>query len=589
MAFKKKSSPTAGDDGTRALTKNGPLIRQNRYYVSGDDRSEPKCWHIKYVYGLTHDNGATPNYRNRDLIRFGQSISINNGYIAIGAPGDIHIPTSDTNARQGAVYTYDYDGNYIRRYANRTPSPDSRLGEVVAITNSGDLITNDWRGGGSLLKTQLWNYPDTFIHEQLDMGVYQDTLDTVAQNTFRHIGTPRRFANYNFIQGNAAQLAGAGFEFQYEMLKHGSYISNPGAILQNFLHSTNQRVSSSNTYISPEINYGFSVAAGCNRFIVSAYGGTSYPSIEKWYATLFDDNGIKLRDIDCPDSDERWGYWKNSMAIGCGRIVIASGNGGKERVYVFDLNGNYLFKIDPEDDVYSGGKYWGQSVAVGCGRIVVSSTPVSSLEQNGTNERIYIYDLNGNLINSVGRHDAHGDDFQSNGFQMDTTATVSGFGYSIDIGSGMIVVGAPYYDYSTYQSLGACFVLDLDGNPLVSWTLYGLAIANGTNNQEAASTLGDDSFHQTYAGGNTLITPGHRDFTNYGRTVAVNDGVIAVGAPQWERGTGYPDAHGLVTISHFDHLGLDQNIEQAIRADRTNYLMRTAENSELPEVREILG
>lgn len=576
MAFKRKSSPTASDQGTKALTKNGALIRQTKLWDTGDDRSEPKCWHVKYLYGLTHIDGTTPNFRNKNNLEFGSSIDINNGYIAVGAPGDSFASVSNT-VQEGAVYTYDYQGEYIRRYKLELPATNSRLGERVAITNAGDLLTNDWSSTrrGGLLKTHMWNLHDTFVHEQLDLGTYTDVWDSTANNSFRTIAPPNKFTNYNSQQYT---YGGANLPYLYSMVTSAPVESN---VQQNFSIFENPKGNISN-YTSPTINMGFSIAAGCNRYIVSGWSGNNY----NWFASLFDDRGVYLRNIDCPELDERMGYWKQSIAIGCGRIVMSTGNGGSERVFVFDLNGNFLFEISQNTSVYQFSQYWGQSVAVGCGRIVISGEPVSEQARTGTAERIYIYDLNGNFINSVGRHEAHGDNFQANGFEMNTSTTNSGFGESIDIGSGMIVVGAPYYDYSTYNSLGACFVLDLDGNPLVGWTLYGLALANGSNNQQAAISLGENSQRQTYAGSNSLITPGHIDYAYYGKSVAVNDGIIAVGAPGWERGVGYPDAHGLVTVSHFDQLGLDQNIEQSIRTNRSNYIMREADNVEHLEVKD---
>jgi hypothetical protein len=110
---------------------------------------------------------------------------------------------------------------------------------------------------------------------------------------------------------------------------------------------------------------------------------------------------------------------------------------------------------------------FGYSVAVGCGRIVIGQT-----------NRIYIYDLNGNLIKTLS---------SSNGYTPPSSAYPS-----VSVGSGRIVIGR----YSTSSPDGGAIVIcDLDGNIL-----------------------------------ETITNPGGSTTDNFGSSVAINSGVLVVGS-----------------------------------------------------------
>jgi len=187
-----------------------------------------------------------------------------------------------------------------------------------------------------------------------------------------------------------------------------------------------------------------------------------------------------------------------SVAIGDGRIVVGSpwydepfpGDNQSGKVYIYDLNGNpvgvqTLYNPRSVDD-----SYYGASVAVGNGRIVVGS-PGDDSEANQSGA-VFIYDLNGNPVGVKTITDPNG-------------KVTEWLGTSVAVGNGRIVVGAPGWDESSFDTeVGKVFIYDLDGNPVGVHTLTNLSYINGG---------GDIDF--------------------FGRSVAVGNGKIVVGSPNF--------------------------------------------------------
>lgn len=177
-----------------------------------------------------------------------------------------------------------------------------------------------------------------------------------------------------------------------------------------------------------------------------------------------------------------WGS-HGQVSVGCGRIVIGSSldNGGDGRVVVYDLDGNEQFTLNPNptglSDAFGGG------VDVGCNRIVVT-------ERNGSPDNLYIFDLEGNqlfkssdsrskeLVSIGNGIIAVGDAFTSDGqvhiysitgdfiqtLTPPTAGTVERFGYDVEIGSGHIVISS---------NQGVVRLYDLNFN--LKWELNNLA------------------------------------------------------------------------------------------------------------------
>ena len=257
------------------------------------------------------------------------------------------------------------------------------------------------------------------------------------------------------------------------------FSSAQGAVYIYDLDGTNEnRITASDGAASDQ--FGRSVAVGCGKVVVGSYDDDVNSSVDQGSAYIYDLDGTNENRITASDGGgyDRFG---NSVAVGCGRIVVGSSldddNGNTSgSAYIFDLNGNQLTKISASDGADSD--TFGSSVAIGCGRIVVGA-PYD--DDNGNDSgSAYIFDLNGNQLAKITASDGAANDW---------------FGYSVAVGSGRIVVGA----YRDESITGSAYVFDLDGNQLAK-----INASDGDPN---------DSFGISVAVGNGRIVAGaHFDY-----------------------------------------------------------------------------
>ena len=185
------------------------------------------------------------------------------------------------------------------------------------------------------------------------------------------------------------------------------------------------------TYSSAAANdyFGSSVAVGSGRIVVGAYNDTVNGISGAGSAHIYDLNGSYVGILTHPSASANDSFG-NSVAVGCGRIVVGASNDAINGLvsagsaHIYDLNGNYVGIITHPSAAASD--YFGSSVAVGSGRIVVGAyfDTVNGISNAGS---AHIYDLNGNYVGILTHPSAAADDL---------------FGISVAVGSGRIVVGA---------------------------------------------------------------------------------------------------------------------------------------------------
>ena len=238
-------------------------------------------------------------------------------------------------------------------------------------------------------------------------------------------------------------------------------------------------------------------------------------------------------------------YFGHSVAVGSGRIVVgaANANGGESSslgddvngitdagsALIYDLNGNYVGIITHPsaaiDDAF------GQSVAVGSGKIVVGA-PYDTTPTNDAGSA-HIYDLNGNYVGIITHPSPSVDDY---------------FGWSVSVGSGRIVVGAPNDDVNGITDAGSAVIYDLNRSyvgiithPNAStFDYFGWSVAAGcgrivvgayqddVNGVANAGSAHIYTLNGSYVG---IITHPNATANDYfGTSVAVGSGRIVVGA-----------------------------------------------------------
>ena len=191
--------------------------------------------------------------------------------------------------------------------------------------------------------------------------------------------------------------------------------------------------------------YGAAVNIGCGRIVVS--------DIDNNQAYVHDLQGREIKRLtphDTLPSNALYGF----AAVGSGRIVVGAGHrsntqtGTDGAVYVYDLHGTFLFKLNSPS---GGGEGFGREVSVGDGRIVVGAPEHSGTYTN--DGKVYVYDLNGNSLFNLDPPNA------------DSTGQL--FGVCSAVGCGKIMIGAQRYGSG---DAGRATVYNLDGDLLRTFT-----------------------------------------------------------------------------------------------------------------------
>ena len=293
--------------------------------------------------------------------------------------------------------------------------------------------------------------------------------------------------------------------------------SNSGSVYVYNLDGTGQtKITASDGAASDK--FGISVSVGNDKIVVGAYGDTSDTGAV--YVYNLDGTGeVKITASDGAFND----LFGRPVAIGNNKIVVgAEGEtGATGAVYVYDLDGSNEEKITASDG--ASGDLFGRTVAIGNNKIVVGAYGDAS--DTGA---VYVYNLDGTGEVKITASDGDEDD---------------NFGESVAVGNNKIVVGAPFDDDN-----GSVYVYNLDGTNEIKITasdgafndIFGRPVAIG-HGKIAVGAAGDDDngsqsgsvyVYNLDGTGQTKITASDGAASdNFGRSVAIGHGKIAVGAP----------------------------------------------------------
>lgn len=196
----------------------------------------------------------------------------------------------------------------------------------------------------------------------------------------------------------------------------------------------------SNNYYGRNFTNNNSIAAGCGKVVVGAYG------LDEWTlggsAFIFDADGSNQIHIQNPNYaigtvNDTFGA---AVAIGHGLIAIGDrAHLGGGTIYIYSLDGNFIREMDY--GFLNGGLSddYGRSLAIGNNRIIVGAW--ADDDDGNASGSAYILDFEGNLVNKITASDA---------------AAGDNFGYKVAAGCGKFLVGAP--------AARKVYVFDADGN-----------------------------------------------------------------------------------------------------------------------------
>ena len=346
---------------------------------------------------------------------FGSSVAVGSGKIVVGAEFD---------NTSGSAYIFDLNGNQLGIITASDIAASDNFGQSVAV-GCGRIVVGarfDDDNGNASGSAYIYDLDGT---NEIKIPV----SDGAAGDWFGN----------SVAVGCGKIVVGAPLDDDNGAIESGS------AYIYDLDGNNEVKITASDATFSDE--FGYSVAVGSGKIVVGARGDNSDQGAAYIY-NLDGTNEVKITASDGAANDE-FGY---SVAVGSGRIVVGSPykamglNDDQGAAYIYDLDGNQLGIITASDGaVDEDHDEFGYSVAVGSGRIVVGAR---SGYDSGTNPGLaYVYDLDGNNEVRMVASDA-------------ASSTFDQFGYSVAVGSGRIVVGAPSDDIGSNSSQGAAYIYD---------------------------------------------------------------------------------------------------------------------------------
>ena len=330
--------------------------------------------------------------------KFGHSVAASDTRIVVGAPEE---DTGGSNA--GSAYIFDIDGTQIAKIQAGDKAAGDQFGFSVAVSSNRIVIGAPLEGpGGSAYSGSAYIFD---IHgNQLAKITANDAeagdafgISVAASDTKIVVGA--------WSEDTGGSSAGAAYIYNID----GSQISKIQASDKATLNQ-----------------FGWSVAASNNRIVVGARkagtGGAVY---------IFDVNGTQLTKITASDAeaDDQFGY---AVAASDTNIIVGApleDTGGSDAgaAYIYDLDGNQISKITASDA--AGNDNFGWTVGVTNTHVIVGAFLGSAA---------YVFDLKGNQLSIITASDGAG----------------GWYGYSVDISSSRMVIGAP----TVASSAGAAYV-----------------------------------------------------------------------------------------------------------------------------------
>jgi hypothetical protein len=288
--------------------------------------------------------------------------------------------------------------------------------------------------------------------------------------------------------------------------------------------------------------FGFSIAMQDGVVVVGAPGDV-HNGIASGSAYIFDaTTGTELLKI-VPNDPEAGDEFGNSIAIDNGMVAVGAWRAddlgdGSGAAYLFDASSGYqLNKLLPT----TGNNFqtFGVSIAIDDGTVAVGSRTFFVLGEGFTFAKVHLFDADTGVVTHVLQPDIE----NYNGDQGGQ------FGDCVDIKNGLVAVGAPhrsvFFDFS-----GAAYVFDASSGDQLAFLYpddrqdrdhFGSSVAIDANGMLAIGANEDDD--TAWSGGSAylyeatsgsqvdkLLASDGAEFDMFGSSIAIENGVIAIGA-----------------------------------------------------------
>ncbi len=321
-----------------------------------------------------------------------------------------------------------------------------------------------------------------------------------------------------------------------------------------------------------------SMSSGNGKVVIGAGLASTDGLTSNGTVYVYDQDGSNQVQL-FPGVKSSFAYFGNATSIGNSKIAIGAygetmnGLANAGRVYIYDLDGGNEVKIDmsTSDLTQRANDYFGQSVAIFNNKVYIGANGWSGAANNQAQQgAVCVYDLSGNFEYSIQASDA---------------AASDRFGFSVAAGNGKVAVGA----LGETSSTGAVYVYDAaDGANEVKFThagsstgdQFGYGVVIGDNKIGVFSpnmTVGGNAARGgawvfDLDGTNEVeLTPvaggdgGGAAGIKFGHSMTIDNGKVAVGAPNDQLSSGGVATQGLVFLYDLD--GTNGIIESAFDAN----------------------
>jgi hypothetical protein len=360
------------------------------------------------LYGNLYANGNSRDVHNRHFcnlpsgeegttIEFGKSVAIGDGVILVGAP-----MYTGTETQDGAVFVYDYMGNYIRKMTPPTPAEKGKYGQTVAVGHGriaiAEVDDNVFRSTRPPGKVHLYKTDGTFIKTINN----PDGADN--SNNYDDFGISMDIGLGRIVIGAP--------QFDIDSTSKGKvYVFD----VTDGIHLKTIKDNYANSSAANKV-FGYSVSIGCGRIVVGDYDTEMYDvhgiSTLGGIAHVYDLQYNYITSLNqllhYNHQTNSGSYFGWSVSIGSGFILVgnkshkspANDANAKTSAFgaatLFDLNGNELFTFYASDRGDYDYDTYGEKVAIGCGKVFIAS-PDSGGDNDPTGEdrigAVYIYDI----------------------------------------------------------------------------------------------------------------------------------------------------------------------------------------------------
>ena len=403
----------------------------------------------------------------QSFARFGSSIAGDGDLIAIGAPGQEFAGITDS----GEVFLYSAaTGDEIAGYSNPVPATDSLFGFSVAL-NGSVLVSGapGAVGGGAAYEIDFATYTTTALPDLLGSSGDNFGASVAVDRSTVLVGAPNQTGDVL-----ADSDVGAAYVFSVSSVNLTSELAPPAW--------------------PPDGVFGSAVSEAAGEAVVGA-PGTNFSGVDSGAAYLFDQ--IPLT-VSSPNGTSG-GAFGSSVALGDGETVVgapyewADGQVDAGHAYVVPLDsapGLPIIQLTSPDPTSEG--TFGAAVSAGDGVIAVGA-PGETAGGSIAAGDVYVY----NATTYALAYTLYGDNL-----------TGASFGAALAIAGTTLVVGAPTQDMGPLTSAGAAFLYNL---------------TNGSEIREFDGESADADFGESVAAGPTVVAIGAPD-----ATVGLNNSAGAV-------------------------------------------------------------